>query len=369
MPARIVLFGATGYTGDLTARELVRRGQRPVLAARNAGRLTALAEELGGLETQVADVSDPASVAALVEAGDVLVTTVGPFMRWGDAALDAAIGKRAHYLDSTGEGPFIRKVFEKAGPRAQAAGVGLFTAMGYDYLPGNLAGGLALREGGPDVRRLDIGYFWTGIGNASNAMSGGTRASAVAVSLEPSFTWRDGRLVTERGGKRVKSFEVASGKTASGISIGTTEAFALPRLQPDVWHVDTYLGWFGPASRVFQGMTAVTSLATKVPGVKAGMGALATKLVKGSTGGPDAASRAGNRSVIVADGYDVSGTKIAHVRLEGPNGYDLTAGFLSWGAEQAAAGKVKGAGALGPVDGFGLDELQAGAASCGLVAV
>ena len=118
--SRIVLFGATGYTGDLTAREMVRRGMAPVLSARNPGRLQALADELGGLETQVADIGDPASVRALVERGDVLVSTVGPFLRWGEPALEAAIGAGAHYLDSTGEGPFIRRVFEQYGPRAAA---------------------------------------------------------------------------------------------------------------------------------------------------------------------------------------------------------------------------------------------------------
>ena len=56
MAGRIVLFGATGYTGDLTARALVAQGAQPVLAARSADRLAALAAELGGLETAVADV-------------------------------------------------------------------------------------------------------------------------------------------------------------------------------------------------------------------------------------------------------------------------------------------------------------------------
>ena len=91
---RIVLFGATGYTGELTARAMVRRGARPVLAAR-ARAWSELAAELGGLETSVADVHDPPSVAALVEEGDVLVTTVGPFTRWGEPALMAALTQRA----------------------------------------------------------------------------------------------------------------------------------------------------------------------------------------------------------------------------------------------------------------------------------
>ena len=116
---RVVLFGATGYTGELTARAMAKRGMRPVLAGRRREAVEALAGELGGLEATTADVADPASVRALVERGDVLVSTVGPFARWGDAALDAAIDAGAHYIDSTGEPPFVRKVFEDGGPRAE----------------------------------------------------------------------------------------------------------------------------------------------------------------------------------------------------------------------------------------------------------
>jgi short subunit dehydrogenase-like uncharacterized protein len=136
--ARIVLFGATGYTGRLLAEALVERGARPLLAARGADRLTDLGAELGGLETAVADVGRPETVRALVGPGDVLVSTVGPFVRFGGPAVDAAIEAGATYLDSTGEPQFIRHVFEDCGPRAEAAGCALVTAFGYDWVPGNL---------------------------------------------------------------------------------------------------------------------------------------------------------------------------------------------------------------------------------------
>src|SRR3954454_13972905 len=179
MAGRIVLFGATGYTGELTARELAGIGERPVLAARSEARVRALADELGGLEWAVADVRRPETVHALVGAGDVLVSCVGPFARWGGPAVEAAVAASAHYLDSTGETPFIRRVFESYGPRAAQAGCALVTAMGYDWVPGNLAGALALREAGEGATRLDIGYFLLGEGSAgASAMSGGTRASA-----------------------------------------------------------------------------------------------------------------------------------------------------------------------------------------------
>jgi short subunit dehydrogenase-like uncharacterized protein len=364
---RIVLFGATGYTGDLTARALVARGARPVLAARNRERLDALAAELGGLETQVADVSAPASVAALVGAGDVLLSTVGPFARWGEPALRAAIGAGAHYVDSTGETPFIRDVFERWGPDAQAAGSILLTAMGYDWVPGNLAGALALRDAGEAAVAVDIGYFMTGQ-TSRDGMSGGTRASAAGVMLEPSYTWRGGELRTVRGADDLRSFDLG-GNSRDAISVGSTEHFSLPRVHPGLRDVNVYLGWFGPASRQMQRVSAAMSLVTKVPGAKPAIGGLMGRAIKGSTGGPDAEARSKSGSAVVAEAKDAAGAVLATARLEGVNGYDFTAEMLAWAAETLARGgdAVPGRpGALGPVEAFGLDALEDGAAQAGL---
>jgi short subunit dehydrogenase-like uncharacterized protein len=95
-------------------------GATPLLAGRDADRVARLAAELG-LETTVADVDRPGSVRALVERGDVLATTVGPYLRFREPALEAAVDAGAHYFDATGEGPFIRRVFDDYGG-AGAAG-------------------------------------------------------------------------------------------------------------------------------------------------------------------------------------------------------------------------------------------------------
>jgi short subunit dehydrogenase-like uncharacterized protein len=369
MAGRIVLFGATGYTGDLTARALVARGAKPVLAARNRERLEALATELGGLETQVADVADPASVRALVERGDVLVSTVGPFVRWGEPAVQAAIAAGAHYLDSTGEPGFIRSVFERYGGGAQAAGSGLLTAFGYDWVPGNLAGALALRDAGDDAVRVDIGYFATGAGLGPDAMSGGTRASAAGVMLDAQYAFRGGRLVTERGARRVRSFALRPGREGAGISTGGSEHFALGRLAPNLRDVGVYLGWFGPATRAVQAFSAATAGLTKIPGAGAALRSLAGRAISGSTGGPDAQARAKSGSLVIAEAFDAAGNQLSHARLEGVNGYEFTGAILAWGAQTAAAGGLQGTGALGPADGFGIDALQAGVAEAGLRAV
>lgn len=361
---KVVLFGATGYTGELTARAMVKRGMNPLLAARRKEPLDALAAELGGLETAVADVGDPGSIRALLDRGDTLVTTVGPFARWGDPALDAAIDAGAHYIDSTGEPPFIRRVFEEAGPRAERSGTVAMTAMGYDWVPGNLTGALALSEaeGAAAVR---IGYFV--VGDGLGGMSGGTRASLFGALMEPSFQFRDGAVVTERGAKKVHAF-TAAGKQRQGISVGTSEAFSLPRVYPGLRDVEVYLGWFGPRSKAVQRFSVVGSAMAKIPGYKAGMNALVKRFVKTSTGGPDAEERAAGGSAFVAEALNDSGEVIATVNTRGVSGYEFTGLILAWAAEATSKGQAAGAGAgaRGPVEAFGLERLEAGCAECGI---
>jgi short subunit dehydrogenase-like uncharacterized protein len=364
MAGRIVVFGATGYTGRLTAEALIARGVKPVLAARDAARVARLGDELGGdLETATADVGQPDSVAALVEEGDVLVATDGPFVRWGDAAARAAIAKRASYLDSTGEPPFIRRVFETYGPQAERAGIGMLTAFGYDWVPGNLAGALALREAGPDAVRIDTGYFATGRGGGS--FSGGTKASLAGVATEPGYAFRDGTLRTVRGADRYRKFALRN-REMGAVAVGSSEHFALPRIHDGLREVNAYLGWFGPLSRPMQAFSLVGAAAFKVPGSRALAGKLTDRFVKGSTGGPAADERDRSGSHIVGEAYDAGGRKLSEVHLSGVNGYDFTARILAWGAERAAAGELQGSGALGPADGFGLDALETGCREAGI---
>ena len=199
MTSKIVVFGATGYTGEQTARELVARGARPVLAGRSAERLEALAADLGGLPTQVADVNRPESVAELVEAGDVLVSTVGPFTRWGAPAVQAAIARGAWYLDSTGEPPFIRRVFEDVraagGSRRDRPGDGVRLRLG-SRQPGRRAraGG---RRAGRGQRRHRLLHARTGRDQRRHPRQHGPVRARRRLRLP------GGRLRTERMGARV----------------------------------------------------------------------------------------------------------------------------------------------------------------------
>ncbi|MET3962673.1 short subunit dehydrogenase-like uncharacterized protein [Marmoricola sp. OAE513] len=361
MTARILLFGATGYTGDLTARSLVRQGATPVLVARSAERVGALATELGGLETIVADVSNPSSVYDAVAPGDVLISTVGPFLRFGEPAVRAAAEKGAHYLDSTGEGPFMREVFEKWGPAAARNGIGLLTAFGFDYVPGNLAAALALADAGPDAVAVDVGYFPVGF-----QTSGGTNASIAGMMLEDGFAFRDGRLAVERAGRRRRTFDVA-GRTLTGVSLPGSEHLGLPAIHPTLREVGVFLGVPPAAARVLGASTAISTPLRKSAALRGLGGRAAARLVKGSTGGPDADQRSRSRHTMVAEARSASGAVLATVTMTGPDPYDFTADILAWGAIAAATSGLLATGGLGPVEAFGLDALAAGCAQVGLV--
>ena len=341
MASRIVLFGATGYTGRLTAEALVERGATPVLAGRNEGRLKQMAEGLGdGLETAVADVGKPETVRALLQVGDVMLSTVGPFTRWGDPAAKAAIDARAAYIDSTGEPPFIHKVFTEFGPRAEEAGIPMITAAGYDWVPGNLAAALALSEAGDPATKVEIGYFILGKGE----VSGGTMASTIVAMVEPGFAWRGGRLVTERNAKEVRSSEV-KGRRRPAVSTASSEHFTIPRQFDQVTDVEPFLGWFGSMSRPLQVSSAGTAALTKIPGLKTGMVKLIWRFAKGSSGGPDEDQRSRTGSYILAIARNEAGDQLSEVHLEGVNGYTFTAEFLAWAAICGQQGRIGGSGA------------------------
>jgi short subunit dehydrogenase-like uncharacterized protein len=380
MPGKIVLYGATGFMGTLTAQAMVASGMRPLLAGRDQARLTALATRLapaGGeqLDTAVAGTPNSPPLQDLIGPGDVLVSTAGPFMKIGRPAVEAAVDAGAMYLDSTGEPPFIRQVFEEFGPRAERTGAALLPALGYDYVPGNLAGALALDAAGPAASWVRIGYFVRG--NLRRGTSAGTRASAAGVLLEGGYAFRGGRIVTERTAAHVASFPV-DGAAREAFSIGSSEHFALPRLRPRavepgpaqeparITDVGVYLGWFGRATRLVHYASGLAGPLERLPGVRKALDAQVRR-IQGTRAQPGDAQAI--RSEVVAVAGDASGTELATVRLAGGDPYSFTAPMLAWAAARAAAGGVRPPGALGPAEAFGLADLEHACASAGFYRV
>ena len=370
MGRRIVVFGATGHTGALVAARLAADGAHPLLAGRDAGRLGWLAERLGGLDHAVADAGRPETVADLLGDRAVLVSTVGPFATSGDAAIRAAVERGATYLDSTGEPAFIRAAFESHGPRARAAGVALLPAMGFDYVPGALAAGLALADAGAAATRVEIGYFVLGSSSGSST-SRGTRRSAASALLEPSFAHRDGRLRTVRLADRARRLRVA-GRSRAAVSVGGAEHFGLPAVHPGLRDVEVYAGFFGTAAPVVRGVSALAATVSRSAALRGRLRpALEAYAARGSDPAGSAAPAAdvtpsGVESVVVARAYAPDGRRLADAELRGPEPYALTAGILAWAAQACATSEPLGTGPLGPLGAFGLARLEAGCAGAGL---
>ncbi|GEE02819.1 hypothetical protein nbrc107696_32650 [Gordonia spumicola] len=360
--SRIVVLGATGYSGGLVVDALVRRGARPVLAGRSADKLQALADRHGGLDIAVADVTDPASVHALVSAGDVLVTGVGPFERVGWVAAEAAVAAGAHYIDSTGEIGFVRELVRRHDATTREKGAVMLSAFGYDFVPGMLAGHLAAVEAGETATSIDVGYFATG--SLRKGLSQGTRTTVTDGLTLPMTVLDDGVLADRRMAQDIVSFPVR-GRATNAVLASGTEILQLPATHPHLRNVRVFNGWFPSLARLTQfGALAATTIARSSAGKRALDAVLSTAV--GPAGGPDAAERARTRSVAVAVARSASGAVLAEVEVEGPSPYSVTAELMAVAAQRLARGEGARPGVVGPIDGLGPDGFESLCVETGL---
>lgn len=167
--ADIVLFGATGYTGRLTAAELARRGVSFAIAGRDRTKLERLAADVGDPEIHIAEVGDVDALVSALTGAKVLITTVGPFATLGETAVEAALRAGVHYVDSTGEGTFIDELAERFDERARTAGVVLAPAMGFDEVPGDVVSTIA--AAGLEEPELTVTYAMGLQGSAGTVRS------------------------------------------------------------------------------------------------------------------------------------------------------------------------------------------------------
>ncbi len=187
----IVLFGATGYTGGLTADYLagnVPAGCRWALAGRNQARLEAVRDRLATVDPGLADLpllhadaAEPASLREVADRARVVITTVGPYLEHGEPLVAACAAAGTDYVDLTGEPEFVDRMYVRHHQQAVDSGARIVHACGFDSIPHDL-GALFTVEQLPEGVPLRVrGYV------RSNAtFSGGTFASAMtAMSRGP----------------------------------------------------------------------------------------------------------------------------------------------------------------------------------------
>ncbi|MER8186459.1 saccharopine dehydrogenase NADP-binding domain-containing protein [Kitasatospora sp. NPDC094015] len=195
-PYDLVLFGATGFTGALTAEYLARNvpaGCRWALAGRNRGKLEALRARLATLEPGCADLpllaadaTDPASLREVAAAARVVVSTVGPYLHHGEPLVAACADAGTDYLDLTGEPEFVDRMYLRHHRRAVATGARLVHSCGFDSVPHDLGVLFTLermREQGLLAEEVPVSV--RGFVRVGGRFSGGTLASALTVISRP----------------------------------------------------------------------------------------------------------------------------------------------------------------------------------------
>jgi len=180
----IVLFGATGFVGELTAEYLARHapeGLRWAIAGRDTGKLERLRERLAGIDPACAtlgllraDAGDPLSMRELAGHARVVATTVGPYVHHGEELVAACAEAGTHYADLTGEPEFVDLMYVRYDARARETGARLVHACGFDSIPHDLGAYFTVRQL-PEGVPLSV----RGFVRAQAMFSGGTFASAL----------------------------------------------------------------------------------------------------------------------------------------------------------------------------------------------
>lgn len=130
--APIAIYGASGHTGRLVARELAARGNDLVLAGRDAAALQALAGQLGtSPQVRVAGLDDPDALRSVTGQAAVVINCAGPFSRSGDPVVRAALATGCHYLDHAAEPLHVKNLFDTFGAHAQNAGTVVIPGMSF----------------------------------------------------------------------------------------------------------------------------------------------------------------------------------------------------------------------------------------------
>ncbi len=230
----VVVIGATGYTGGLIARALSGGDTPFVVAGRDADRLKQLSADLEGATPQVVDVTDTASLQRLIRPGDAVINTAGPFTELGEPVVAACIDIGAHYLDTTGEQPFMHRVHQRFHDAAASAGVAVVNAMAFEYALGDCA--LAVGAAGltTPLRSADVIYAWGGA-----ASSRGTRRTVIGMLGQRAWTRRDGEFGRTALGAGRRTVQLASGKRLSAVGFPSGEVVTAPRYL----EVEDVRGW------------------------------------------------------------------------------------------------------------------------------
>ena len=342
--AQIVLFGATGFTGRLTATALAARRADIAIVARDKEKLRHLALRTGNPPTHQVSVGETERLVEALQGARVLISCVGPFTKLGDTAVEAALRARVHYIDSTGEGIFVNRLLSHFHDRAVKAGVTLAPALGFDEVPGDYAMTLACE--GLESPRVCLTYALptqASVGTIKSAVSIITTdapwiVDGVGVDVGPGRQRRWAPMPAPLGPRQAVSFPLA-------------EAHLAP-LHLDLKGLETY---------VTVGRAQEIAMRVFLPALRLGLSrergrdviARVVDMASSVEGPSDPVREKGRWTILVeANG---EGGSWRNVYLQGTDVYGLTASLLAAGAVEMAQDGYTNAGVVAPIDALGRD--------------
>ncbi|MDQ6686262.1 MAG: saccharopine dehydrogenase NADP-binding domain-containing protein [Actinomycetota bacterium] len=364
----IVLFGATGFTGELTAAYLAEHaptGCRWAMAGRNLAKLEAVRAKLGSTHPQLADlallsadVTDRQSLARVAESARVVISTVGPYLLYGEPLVAACAEAGTDYVDLTGEPEFVDRMYLNHQDTAVRTGARLVHSCGFDSIPHDLGAMFTVQQL-PD----DVPITLRGVVRSTGQFSGGTFHSAMTA-----FS-RGGQMKAAMAARRKmearptgRRSRVVAGRPGRDSELGLY-LLPLPTIDPlVVARSGAVLASYGPDFR-YSHYAGLKTLRYTVGGALGATGMVlaaqvppARKLLMGKVkagAGPSEARRA--KSWFSVDFIGRAAEREVHTRVAGGDpGYTETAKMLAESAlclafddNPSTAGQVTTAVAMG----------------------
>jgi short subunit dehydrogenase-like uncharacterized protein len=333
---QFMIYGATGYTGKLTARTAKEKGLTPILAGRNETKLKAVADPLG-FQYRAFDLSERAKLDAALSEVDCVLHIAGPFSATSRLMADACLRTGTHYLDITGE----IDVFEALAARdaeAKSKGVMLLPGVGFDVVPSDcLAAHLKRRL--PDA--TDLKLYIGGLAN----MSRGTGKTMVEGVAQGTRVRRDGKFVTMAHANQ-DTIDFGEGpKPTIGVSWGDVSTAYHSTKIPNI---EVHFGAV-PQLVAAQKMPAFVKSIMAWPFVQGLLKAQIDRMPEGPT---DEQRRQG-RAILIGVATNAKGERV-RTRLTTGEGYTLTAMTGLDIAKRVVAGEFK-PGFQTPSLAFGAD--------------
>lgn len=309
MPPSILVYGATGFTGQLVVEAAVRRGLPIVLAGRDEAKLREQVRRLG-LPGRVARLESARTVDGILDGVGVVVNLAGPFAATANPLIEACLRAGVHYLDVSAESASIEGA-QRYDQQARARGVMVMPGVGFDVVPSDcLAAHVARRA--PGGRKLSIGI------SGLELLSRGSARTMVEDFGHPVQVRRNGAIVDVPSGSLEHDFDFGQGPHgAVAVTWGDVATAYYTTGIPDV---AVYFQATLPVRATMAAKRWWAPLARR-PVWKAWWQGHAELL----PAGPTAVQRSARTAVIVAEVEDGRGRKVASARLRTPEGYTMTA--------------------------------------------